>query len=78
MIQSLDYMLYKLQLHMTPPDMHILFLSQTLHFGEQLATSLIWPTNQVQKNGIIVDDVPKHLAHRYKATYSIFVPAARH
>jgi hypothetical protein len=52
----------------------ILIINQGLYFGDSLPVTLLNP-NQMQFNGIEVDDVPKHLAKDpSKATHSIYIP----
>jgi hypothetical protein len=50
----------------------IIVLSQALHLGNYLSYSLIFP-NQLRHYGLVVDDVPRHLApDPTSATHSIF------
>jgi len=52
----------------------IIILAQALYLGEYLVYSLLCP-NQLRHNGLIVDDVPRHLSpNPNNATHSIFVP----
>jgi hypothetical protein len=52
----------------------IIILAQALYLGEYLDYSLLCP-NQLRHNGLIVDDVPRHLSpNPSSATHSIFVP----
>ncbi len=52
----------------------ILIINQSLYFGDSLSVTLLNP-NQMQENGLEVDDVPKHLARDpTKATHSIYIP----
>ncbi len=44
-----------------------------MYFGDQLEPSLLCP-NQLRANGIVVVDVPKHLAPDYYSTHSVYVP----
>jgi hypothetical protein len=53
---------------------YILIINQALQVPN-LHTTLLNP-NQMRKNGIIVDDIPKHLAHNPDmATHSIYIPS---
>jgi hypothetical protein len=53
---------------------YILVINQGLYFGDTLENTLLNP-NQMRMNGVIVDDVPKHLApDPVNATHSIFIP----
>jgi hypothetical protein len=55
-------------------ETYILILAQTLYQGGLLNYTLICP-NQLRSNGIIVDDVPKHLSpDPSMATHSIHIP----
>jgi len=52
----------------------IIILAQALYLGEYLDYSLLCP-NQLRHNGLIVDDVPRHLSpNPSNASHSIFVP----
>ncbi len=52
----------------------ILVIPQALYLGEHISHSLLCP-NQLRYNGIIVDDVPRHLApDPNQATHSIYDP----
>ncbi len=52
----------------------VLVVNQGLHLGEALENSLFLP-NQLRAYGVVVDDIPKHLApDPNKATHSIWVP----
>jgi hypothetical protein len=52
----------------------ILILGQALYMGDKVKNTLLCP-NQMRAYGIIVDDVPLHLAPRDKpSTHSIFSP----
>ena len=52
----------------------ILVIPQALYLGEHISYSLLCP-NQLRYNGIIVDDVPRHLApDPNQATHSIYDP----
>ncbi len=49
----------------------ILIIGQAVHLGDKGSTTLLCP-NQLQSSGIIVDDVPIHLAnHTRPSTHSI-------
>jgi hypothetical protein len=55
-------------------ETYILVINQGLYFGDTLEHTLLNP-NQMRTNGIIVDDVPKHLApNPSEAMHSIFIP----
>ncbi len=50
----------------------ILILGQAVYLGDQVTTTLLCP-NQLHFNGIIVDDIPIHLAHPTRpSTHSEF------
>jgi hypothetical protein len=52
----------------------ILILHQALLMGDKIDNTLLCP-NQIRANGIIVDDVPLHLAHPTQpSTHSIYCP----
>ena len=51
----------------------ILIMGQALDFGNRMKNSLLCP-NQMRANGIVVDDVPMHLAPNGQLTLSIYVP----
>jgi len=51
----------------------ILIFDQALYLGDVLDHKLICP-NQARANGVIVDDVPRHLSHDGKSTHSLFFP----
>ncbi|MGH3054467.1 MAG: hypothetical protein ACRDL7_05760, partial [Gaiellaceae bacterium] len=52
---------------------YILVLNQALYFGEKLENTLLCP-NQMRANGLVVDDVPRHLSEGQKSTHSIYIP----
>jgi len=52
---------------------YILIFNQALDFTQSLPLTLVNP-NQMRMNGLIIDDVPKHLSHSPDATHSIYVP----
>jgi hypothetical protein len=54
-------------------DTYILIMGQALYFGDRMENSLLCP-NQMRANGVIVDDVPLHLAPTDKAIHSIYIP----
>jgi transposase len=55
-------------------ETYIIILSQSLYLGNLLSYSLLCP-NQLRHNGLIVDDVPRHLSpDPLNATHSIFLP----
>ncbi len=57
-------------------DIYILIIAQALYLGALLDYTLLCP-NQLRSNGIVVDDVPKHLSLTpHAATHSIYVPNA--
>jgi hypothetical protein len=51
----------------------ILVFGQALYLGDKLQHTLICP-NQVRHNGVIVDDIPRHLSHDGRSTHSIIFP----
>mmetsp|Transcript_24287 Transcript_24287/g.34810 ORF Transcript_24287/g.34810 Transcript_24287/m.34810 type:complete len:1184 (-) Transcript_24287:1334-4885(-) len=51
---------------------YILVLNHVLYFGPSIQNILLNP-NQIRSNGIVVDDVPKHLSGG-DSTHSIFLP----
>jgi hypothetical protein len=54
---------------------YILIINQALYMGDTLSTSYVNP-NQMRHNGVIVDDIPKHLAPEpAKATHSLYFPS---
>ncbi|MGH3053527.1 MAG: hypothetical protein ACRDL7_00940, partial [Gaiellaceae bacterium] len=55
---------------------YILILSQALYFGDRMSNTLICP-NQLRANGLIVDDVPRHLSEGNKSTHSVYFPDER-
>lgn len=55
-------------------ETYIIIFNESLYLGDALDNTLMNP-NQVRANGLVVDDVPKHLSHDPKnATHSIYVP----
>jgi hypothetical protein len=58
----------------TTGETFILIINQALYLGDVLEETLLNP-NQMRHNGLIVDDVPKHLApDPQHATHSIYIP----
>lgn len=49
----------------------ILMIGQALYFGEKLKHALLNP-NQMRANGVIVDDIPRHLSPNHSPTHSLF------
>jgi hypothetical protein len=41
--------------------------------GDTIEHTLICP-NQLRHNGVVVDDVPRHLSHDGKSTHSLYFP----
>lgn len=55
-------------------ETYILVIAQAIYLGNHIDKPA---TNQLQCNGIIVDDVPKHLSpDPHVATHSTFIPDA--
>jgi hypothetical protein len=55
-------------------EVYILILNQALYLGDHMTHSLLCP-NQARANGVIVNDIPKHLApHVEDTTHSISFP----
>lgn len=55
-------------------ETYIIIFNESLYLGDALDNTLMNP-NQVRANGLVVDDVPKHLSHDpNNATYSIYEP----
>jgi hypothetical protein len=59
--------------HPETGETFILVFGQALYLGDKLDHSLICP-NQARHNGVVVDDVPKHLSHDGQLTHSLFFP----
>jgi hypothetical protein len=59
--------------HPLSGETFILIFGQALYLGDKLRHTLIFP-NQLRFNGVIVDDIPKHLSHDGKSTNSIYLP----
>ncbi|MGH3053996.1 MAG: hypothetical protein ACRDL7_03345, partial [Gaiellaceae bacterium] len=55
---------------------YILVMSQALYFGDKLLNTLLCP-NQLRANGLVVDDVPRHLSGTTQSTHSIYCPNDR-
>jgi hypothetical protein len=51
----------------------ILVFSQALYMGDSMEHTLVCP-NQVRYNGVVIDDVPRHLSYNKSSTHSIFFP----
>lgn len=51
----------------------ILMIGQALYFGDKLKDVLLNPI-QMRANGVIVDDVPRHLSPNHSSTHSLFFP----
>ena len=55
-------------------EVYILILNQALYLGDHMTHSLLCP-NQARANGIIINDIPKHLAQEIDdTTHSIIFP----
>jgi hypothetical protein len=52
---------------------YILIFNQALDFTQSLPLTLVNP-NQMRMNGLIVDDVPKHLSQNPDTSHSIYIP----
>ena len=63
----------------TDPDTgrtSILIINEALYMGSNLGTSYLNP-NQIRYHGVIVDDIPRHLAPDPSlATHSIYIPSS--
>jgi hypothetical protein len=51
----------------------ILVFREVLYLGDKLDHSLICP-NQAQYDGVVVDDIPRHLSHDKASTHSLYFP----
>ena len=51
----------------------ILVMNQALYFGDTMESSLLCP-NQLRSHGVIVDDIPIHLAINGNSTHSLYFP----
>lgn len=49
----------------------ILMIGQALYFGDKSKQTLLNP-NQMRANGVIVDDVPRHLSPNHSSTHSLY------
>ena len=55
-------------------QVYILIINQGLYFGDAMPMPLLNP-NQIRMNGIVVDDIPKHLSiNPESAMHSIYIP----
>jgi hypothetical protein len=59
--------------HPLTGETFILIFGQALYFGDKLEHTLICP-NQAHYNGVIEDNVPRHLSHDRRSTHSLFFP----
>jgi len=59
--------------HPNTGETFILIFGQALYLGDKLQHNLICP-NQARYNGVVIDDVPRHLSHDGKSTHSIYFP----
>jgi hypothetical protein len=59
--------------HPETGETYIFIFGQALYLGDKLEHSLICP-NQARQNGVVVDDVPRHLSHDEKSTHSLYFP----
>jgi hypothetical protein len=59
--------------HPVSGETFILIFGQALFMGDTMEHTLICP-NQARFNGVIIDDVPKHLSPNQSSTHSIFFP----
>jgi hypothetical protein len=59
--------------HPSTGETFILVFGQSLYLGDKLEHALICP-NQARLNGVVVDDIPKHLSHDGSSTHSIYFP----
>jgi len=55
-------------------ETYILIFGQALYMGQSLDHTLICP-NQARANGVVVDDVPRHLSYDGKSSHSIYFPS---
>jgi len=60
--------------HPVSGETYVLVFGQALYMGDHMEHTLICP-NQARTNGVIVDDIPKHLSHDNKSTHSIYFPS---
>ena len=63
-------------LYQHPESMQIfcLIFHECLFFGDRLGGPTLLNPNQLRHNGLLVDDVPKHLDCSGRSTHSIYVP----
>jgi hypothetical protein len=54
-------------------EAYILIFGQALYMGQSLDHTLICP-NQARTNGVVVDDVPRHLSYDGKSSHSMYFP----
>jgi len=59
--------------HPVSGETYILVFGQALYMGNSMDHTLICP-NQARNNGVVVDDVPRHLSHDNSSTHSIYFP----
>jgi hypothetical protein len=59
--------------HPSSGETFILVFGQAIYLGDKLEHTLICP-NQARYNGVVVDDVPRHLSHDNKSTHSLYFP----
>jgi hypothetical protein len=59
--------------HPETRETFILVFGQALYLGDKLDHSLSC-RNQARHNGVVIDDVPKHLSHDGQSTRSLFFP----
>ena len=60
--------------HPTTGETYILTFGQALYFGSKIRNALLNP-NQMRRNGLEVDDIPKHLSPKHReSSHSIYFP----
>jgi hypothetical protein len=59
--------------HPVTGETFILVFGQALYMGDSMEHTLICP-NQARFNGVVIDDVPRHLSPNKSSTHSIFFP----
>ncbi len=59
--------------HPTSGETFILVFGQAIYLENNLEHTLICP-NQARYNGVVVDDVPRHLSHDKRSTHSLYFP----
>jgi hypothetical protein len=57
--------------HPVSGETYILVFGQALYMGDSIEHTLIYP-NQAQTDGVVVDDIPRHLSHDNTSTHSIY------